>query len=152
LLKIRDGYEVKAVLLDNTIFGEVDKIKKSIDRLKAFEPPEGYYLAFIGGKDSQCIYHLAKEAGVNFDAHYNLTTVDPPELVRFIKTNYPDVSIDLPKESMWKLIEKKGLPTRLKRWCCTELKERGGEGIQCIIAVILEPLVGLYLSTWKGVD
>ena len=28
------------------------KVKKSIERLKAFEPPEGYYLAFSGGKDS----------------------------------------------------------------------------------------------------
>ena len=31
---------------------------------------------------------------VKFDAHYNKTTVDPPELVRFIQDNYPDVSID----------------------------------------------------------
>lgn len=29
-----------------------EKVKKSIERLKAFEPPEGYYLAFSGGKDS----------------------------------------------------------------------------------------------------
>lgn len=28
------------------------KEAKSIERLKAFEPPEGYYLAFSGGKDS----------------------------------------------------------------------------------------------------
>lgn len=31
-------------------------IQRSIDRLKAFEPPEGYFVAFSGGKDSQCIY------------------------------------------------------------------------------------------------
>lgn len=123
------------MLIENTMFGEVDIVKRSIDRLQAFEPPEGYYLAFSGGKDSQCIYHLAKEAGVKFDAHYNLTTVDPPELVQFIKTNYPDVIIHYPKESMWKLIEKKGLPTRLKRWCCSELKEKGGEGRICVTGV-----------------
>lgn len=29
------------------------KEAKSIERLKAFEPPEGYYLAFSGGKDSE---------------------------------------------------------------------------------------------------
>lgn len=28
------------------------KVEKSIERLKAFEPKEGYYLAFSGGKDS----------------------------------------------------------------------------------------------------
>lgn len=113
-----------------------DKIKKAIDRLQAFEPPEGYYLAFSGGKDSQCIYHLAKEAGVKFDAHYNLTTVDPPELVYFIREQYPDVIIDKPEMSMWKLIIKNNCPpTRTQRWCCRELKEHGGEGRICVTGV-----------------
>lgn len=31
------------------------------------------------GKDSDTILALAKMAGVKFDAHYNITTVDPPE-------------------------------------------------------------------------
>ena len=71
--------------------GEIcDKVEIAIKRLKAFEPPEGYFLAFSGGKDSQCVYHLAKMAGVKFDAHYNITSVDPPELVQFIKKKYPD--------------------------------------------------------------
>lgn len=123
------------MLRENTLFGVRDKVKISIERLQAFEPPEGYYLAFSGGKDSQCIYHLAKEAGVKFDAHYNKTTVDPPELVHFIKRQYPDVSIDSAGVTMWQLIEKKGLPTRLKRWCCSQLKEHGGEGRICITGV-----------------
>ena len=117
------------MLIENTLFDVRDKVKIAIDRLQAFEPPEGYYLAFSGGKDSQCIYHLAKEAGVKFDAHYNLTTADPPELVWFIKKNYPDVSRDRPKETMWQLIPRKLMPpTRLARYCCQELKEGGGEG------------------------
>ena len=124
------------MLQENTLFGVKDKVKIAIDRLRTFEPPEGYYLAFSGGKDSQCIYHLAKEAGVKFDAHYNLTTVDPPELVYFIRENYPDVSIDKPKKTMWQLIiENGGPPTRSKRWCCRELKERGGEGRICVTGV-----------------
>ncbi len=102
---------------------------RSIDRLKAFEPPEGYYLAFSGGKDSQCIYHLAMEAGVKFDAHYSLTTVDPPELVQFIKKNYPNVEVIRPKETMWQLIPRKLMPpTRIVRYCCDVLKEGGGNG------------------------
>lgn len=123
------------MLKEDTLFGVRDKVEIAKDRLRAFEPEEGYYLAFSGGKDSQCIYHLAEEAGVKFDAHYNLTTLDPPELVQFIKRKYPDVIITYPKESMWRLIEKKGLPTRLKRWCCAELKERGGEGRICVTGV-----------------
>ena len=113
-----------------------DKIKKAIDRLKTFEPPEGYYLAFSGGKDSQCIYHLALEAGVKFDAHYNLTTVDPPELVYFIRENYPDVIVEKPEMTMWQLIVKHRMPpTRLARYCCSVLKERGGIGRICVTGV-----------------
>ena len=86
------------MLVETHIDGYVrDKVAIAIDRLRAFEPEEGYYIAFSGGKDSQCIYHLAVEAGVKFDAHYNLTTVDPPELVRFIKDNYPNVKIHYPR-------------------------------------------------------
>lgn len=91
--------------------------------------PAGYYLAFSGGKDSLVIYHLAKMAGVRFKAHYHLTTVDPPELVHFIRRNYPDVIIDYPPITMWNLIIKKQLPPyRNARYCCSVLKETGGEG------------------------
>ena len=123
------------MLIENTLFGIRDKVKISIDRLKAFEPSEGYYLCFSGGKDSQCIYHLAKEAGVKFDAHYNVTGIDPPELIYFMKKNYPDVIRDMYKKSMWQLIEKLGMPMRMKRFCCTELKEHGGDGRLCITGV-----------------
>ena len=75
-----------------TTDGEMlDKVQLSIKRLQAFCPPEGYYVAFSGGKDSQCIYHLCEMAEVPFDAHYNVTSVDPPELVRFIKEDRKSV-------------------------------------------------------------
>jgi phosphoadenosine phosphosulfate reductase len=67
-------------------------------------------------------------AGVKFDAHFNLTTVDPPELVRFVKQNYPNVQIHRPEKTMWKLIETNGPPSRIFRFCCRELKETGGAG------------------------
>jgi len=38
------------MLIENTLFGERDKVKIAIERLRAFCPPEGYYLAFSGGK------------------------------------------------------------------------------------------------------
>jgi phosphoadenosine phosphosulfate reductase len=123
------------VLVENTMFGERDKVKIAIDRLRSFEPEEGYYLCFSGGKDSQCIYHLAEEAGVKFDAHYNITGIDHPELVYFIRENYPNVERHMYKRSMFRLIEDKGVPTRLKRFCCSELKEHGGEGRICVTGV-----------------
>jgi len=104
------------------------KEQVAIERLQQYEPPEGYYLAFSGGKDSMCIYHLALKAGVKFDAHYSVTGIDPPELVRFIKANYPDVKFEMPGMSIWRYIESLGMPTRKSRWCCRLLKERGGDG------------------------
>lgn len=115
--------------MEETLFGIRDKVETAIQRLKAFVPPEGYYLAFSGGKDSQCVYHLCKEAGVKFNAHYSLTTVDPPEVIYFIREHYPDVIVDKPDLTMWQLIVKKGMPpTRKVRYCCDELKEGGGRG------------------------
>ena len=118
------------------ITGEkVDKVQTAVKRLKAFEPEEGYRVAFSGGKDSQCIYHLCVRAGVKFDAHYSVTSVDPPELVRFIRTQYPDVHFDIPHDkdgrpiTLWSLIAKKKIPpTRQKRYCCEKLKEDAGDG------------------------
>ena len=112
-----------------------DKVEMSIKRIQAFCPPEGYYLAFSGGKDSQCVYHLCQMAGVKFDAHYNVTSVDPPELIRFIKKNYPDVKFERQHDrdgkpiTMWSLIPEHGTPpTRMIRYCCEKLKETNGGG------------------------
>ncbi len=117
------------MLCEETLFGTQDKVATAIQRLQSFVPPEGYFLAFSGGKDSQCVYHLCKEAGVKFDAHYSHTTVDPPELIYFLREHYPDVIIDKPDTTMWQLIVKKGMPpTRIVRYCCDELKEGGGRG------------------------
>lgn len=124
-------------------------LEVSIERLKAFEPKEGYYLAFSGGKDSVAIKALADMAGVKYDAHYNLTSVDPPELVQFVKS-FDDVIIDKPRYpddyrneslrgkqvTMWNLIpEKRMPPTMLVRYCCAELKESGGDGRLTITGV-----------------
>ena len=123
------------------IYGK-DKVQVAIERLKTFEPPEGYFLAFSGGKDSVVIKALADMAGVKYEAHYQLTSVDPPELVRFVKS-FPDVIIDKPRYpdnyknpklagkqiTMWNLIpETMMLPTRITRYCCAELKESAGQG------------------------
>jgi phosphoadenosine phosphosulfate reductase len=120
-----------------------EKVQKSILRLKTYEPEEGYYLAFSGGKDSVTTKALMDMAGVKYDATYRVTTVDPPELVRFIKDVHPDVKREVPRYSehyrneklrgkpitMWNLIPEKMMPpTRIARYCCEKLKEDGGDG------------------------
>ena len=111
-----------------------DKVEIAIQRLKAFEPEEGYWHAMSFGKDSQATYHLLKMAGVKFESHYAVTSVDPPELLQFGKKHYPDVIWDRAFDengkpvTMWSLIPKKLMPpTRLVRYCCEELKEAHGE-------------------------
>ena len=124
------------MLIEQTLFGTVDKVAVAIARLREFEPPEGYYVAFSGGKDSVVILDLVKCAEVKYDAHYNLTTVDPPELVKFIREKHPEVKWHKPKLSMWRLIEKKRMPpTRMVRYCCDVLKEGGGKGRRIVTGV-----------------
>jgi len=101
----------------------------AVARIKEFEPKDGYYLAFSGGKDSVVIKTLADMAEVKYDAHYNVTGIDPPELVRFIREQHPDVIFHKPEEKLWDTMLRKQMPpTQLARYCCETLKERGGEG------------------------
>jgi phosphoadenosine phosphosulfate reductase len=105
-----------------------ERVEIAIQRIKMFEPKEGYYVAFSGGKDSQVILDLVERSGVKFDAHMNLTTVDPPEVLQFVREHYADrVTMERPETSMFKLIVRKQMPpTRRVRYCCEYLKERGG--------------------------
>lgn len=109
------------------------KEKKAIEALKMFEPEdEPYYLCYSGGKDSDVIRILAQLAGVKHDIVHNLTTVDAPETIQYIKT-IPGVIIEKARytdgthKTMWNLIPNKLMPpTRRVRYCCEELKEQGG--------------------------
>ena len=123
------------MLIENTLFGIEDKVTIALDMLRTFEPSEGYYVAYSGGKDSTVILDLVRRSGVKYDAHYNRTTVDPPELVRFIRQQ-SDVIENHPEMSMWDLIVKKRMPPlRTVRYCCEVLKESGGTGRLTITGV-----------------
>lgn len=75
------------------------RLQESIDLLKKAEPlalrynDGGYWLAFSGGKDSQALFHVAEMAGVKFEAFMSATSVDPPEVLRFVRSQYPQVTI-----------------------------------------------------------
>ena len=73
---------------------------------------------------------LCKMAGVRFDSHYNITTVDPPELVKFVREAHPETELVRPQMTMRELIVKKPVsadenPAVLLR---VELKETQGSG------------------------
>lgn len=123
-------------LIAQTLFGVTDKVANAIASLKMYEPPEGYFVAFSGGKDSTVILDLVRRAGVKHETHYHLTTVDPPELVYHIREHYPDVIVDRPETTMWDLIVQRRMPpTRRARYCCEVLKEGGGKNRRVVTGV-----------------
>ena len=112
-----------------------EKVNIAINRLRNFCPDnDSYYVAYSGGKDSDCIRILCELANVPYELHYNLTTADAPETIQYIKS-IGNVSIDKARfpdgkhKTMWNLIPLKQFPpTRKVRYCCSELKEIGGKG------------------------
>jgi phosphoadenosine phosphosulfate reductase len=118
------------------------KLQHSIDLLLKAEPlalsysTKGFYLAFSGGKDSQALYHVAKMAGVKFEAHMNFTSVDPPQVIRFVRRQYPSVITHAPQKSIYQLAIDRGiLPSMRIRWCCADLKETAGAGKVTLIGI-----------------
>lgn len=107
-----------------------EKEKRAIGYLKTFEPEdEPYWLCYSGGKDSDTVRILGELAGVKCECKHNLTTVDAPETVRYIRETIGKENIILPDETMWELIVRQKIPpTRLNRYCCAVLKEQGGKG------------------------
>lgn len=99
------------------------KEQESIDFIKRHEPPEGYYLGFSGGKDSLVMRRLADKAEVKYFAYYISSGLEAPEVIHFVKENYPDTKILRPKESFFSLLPRVGYPTNFRRWCCSALKE-----------------------------
>ncbi|KAA6337487.1 Phosphoadenosine phosphosulfate reductase [termite gut metagenome] len=90
---------------------------------------EGFHVAFSGGKDSQVLLALMELSGCKYKAHMQVTSVDPPQLMKFIRSNYSQVELHLPEKNMKRLIIEKGmLPIRNGRYCCEKLKEIGGGG------------------------
>jgi phosphoadenosine phosphosulfate reductase len=101
--------------------------EEAVAFIREHEPPEGYFVGFSGGKDSIVTQHLVKMAGVKFQAFHSLTSIDPPEVVKFIRKEYPEVQILKPKMSVYEGIIKKKPPLRMQRWCCDVLKKSASQ-------------------------
>ena len=105
----------------------MNKIDKAIKFIQSI-PTKNTQVAFSGGKDSIVLYHLCKLAEIDVPIIYGNTTIDPVGTKQLIREHYPDVKILNPEKSFFKLVEEKGLPTRVGRFCCQHLKENYGIG------------------------
>lgn len=99
------------------------------------------YVCFSGGKDSVTVYGICKRAFGDklfdcCDFNYAVTGIDPPELVYFIRDIFPFVHWNHAPKPIWQsVIDHKTPPSRRIRYCCSEYKERGGEGRFCVTGV-----------------
>ena len=110
-----------------------DKVDVAIARLRMNCTGKSVLCAFSGGKDSQVCYHLLKESGIQFTAQYSITRFEPPELIRFIRAHYPDVTFRRAYRcSLISEIAYRGLPNRWFRWCC-DAKHRKTEGVDVTV-------------------
>ena len=114
----------------------VELIRKAEKIALMYDPDNGYFNTFSGGKDSQALFHIVKMSGVKFKTYMSLTSVDPGDVIRFVKTEYPSVIRQKPKMSIFqKAVERGILPTMRVRWCCADFKESAGAGKVTLIGI-----------------
>jgi phosphoadenosine phosphosulfate reductase len=106
---------------------DLNKIKSTLKKSERLAEIYGcrLNLGFSGGKDSVVLKYFADLYGIDYIAHFNNTQIEQYRgMIRFIKTNYPDVTIVHPdkKNSFFELMKEHGLPSIFRRWCCEYLK------------------------------
>jgi phosphoadenosine phosphosulfate reductase len=135
-ITLAEALERASTGLRKKMLHSVELLQKAEKIALNYDAENGYYLAFSGGKDSQALFHMTHLAGVKFRGHMNLSSVDPPEVIRFVKRNYPEVELIKPKKSIFQIaIKNQILPTMRVRWCCAEYKETSGAGKVTLIGI-----------------
>ena len=97
------------------------KVDFAIKLLQSIPQDGDIELSYSGGKDSDVILELAKMAGIPYRAIYKNTTIDPSGTIAHAREMGAEVV--KPKKTFFQLINEKGFPTRVSRWCCSVLKE-----------------------------
>lgn len=108
-------------MITESLQKKIDQSIRLLQQVQKAHPDEVIEIAYSGGKDSDVILQLAKEAGIRYEAIYKNTTIDPPGTIRHAQEM--GATIIRPKRTFAELIQKKGAPTRFARFCCSELKE-----------------------------
>jgi phosphoadenosine phosphosulfate reductase len=122
--------------LRTKLLHSVELLKKAEKFALAYDPADGFWLSFSGGKDSQALIHLAQLADIKFKARFSPTSVDPPELIRFIRRKYSEVEFLPLKNSIYKeFLKRKVLPSMNMRWCCDVYKENNAPNKVVLVGV-----------------
>lgn len=72
---------------------EAIKFIKKAESLAMRMSDKGFHVAFSGGKDSQVLLALMELSGCKYHAEMQVTSVDSPNLMRFVRANYPQVKL-----------------------------------------------------------
>ena len=99
-----------------------EKIEIALECIRTFG--QNAIVRFSGGKDSIVLERLFRDSGVSYELRTSHTTMDAPELVRFIRDNYPQCVEVRPAKNMAMATvdHASGLHTRRGRWCCQQYK------------------------------
>lgn len=90
--------------------------------MKSVSSVRNYTMAFSGGKDSCLLERIAIDYNVKVDKVHNVTTIDPEGTLSLCLKH--GCTLNRNKLSFLDLVEKKGMPTMFRRFCCKELKEK----------------------------
>ncbi len=82
------------------------------------------FVGFSGGKDSIVTAKLMELSGVDYKLFHSFTGIDAPEIVRFIRKNYPDCEIIKGKRRYWTDLSVNCPPSDKLRWCCNVCKKK----------------------------
>jgi phosphoadenosine phosphosulfate reductase len=101
--------------------------KFSLNLLKCAMPKDiEIFVGFSGGKDSVATAEIMRMSGLRYKLFYSFTGIDPPEVVRFIRKQYPECVFLKPKRTFWRNLSVNVVPSDRLRWCCrTQKKEPG---------------------------
>ena len=97
------------------------KVDFAIKLLQSIPQDGDIEISYSCGKDSDVILELAKMAGIPYRAIYKNTTIDPKGAIAHAREMGAEVIH--PEKTFFQLISERGFPSRLRRFCCSELKE-----------------------------
>ena len=102
---------------------DIDTPDEALDFIRETIGDETAFVGFSGGKDSIVTAELMRMSGVKYELYYSFTGIDAPEVVRFIRKNYPECKFLMPKRTFWRDLSVNVPPSDRIRWCCRTLKK-----------------------------